>query len=66
MLTKKWTNYKKGLDKLGFLDESTRHLAISLEAGKVNEDNTQEFTFHLRPRSRTKVEYKILPMDDEK
>lgn len=60
MLTKKWSKYKKGLEDLGFLDSDTRHLSISMESGKVLEDGTQEFVFHLRPRSRSRVEYKIL------
>lgn len=59
-LVRKWKKYKDGLSDLGFLDEDTRIMSISMEHGKVMEDGTQEFVFHLRPRSRNQVEYKIL------
>lgn len=61
MLSRKWRKYKEQLDKFGWLDSEQASWGLSMTAGKVMEDNQyQEFTFQLAPRSRSKVEYRIL------
>jgi hypothetical protein len=61
MLVKKWSREKISRDNLGFLSADARYLCISMEHGPVAVDGqSQEFTFHLRTRTRSKVEYTIL------
>ncbi len=65
-LSRKWAKEKNDRNDLGFLTADVKYLAISMDVGPIAEDmGSQEFTFHLRPRSRSKIEYEILPASDD-
>jgi hypothetical protein len=51
MLTKKWAQYKKRMDDLGFLDESLRNLSLS-RSYVTGVDGIQLARFSLKLRER--------------